>query len=118
MSNMKISVVGEYIFFSPKTLKKLESIGETSFKESFPTEEHIIRNAYDANVLITWGKITPEIIKQCPKLEVISLLATGYDEITTNKELIIQLNGNGFVFYTNFRINTDNVNSVIRKILI
>jgi len=91
---MKIKVIGNFIFLSEQTKKKLQQLGELSLHDVNADEEALIKYGSDADVVITWGKPTAKMIKSCPNLKFIGYMFTGYDAIVNDPDLVKALKEN------------------------
>lgn len=87
---MKIVVLDGYTLFSEDLdMQPLNNLGKVAFYERTP-EEQVISRIGDAPVVLTNKvKITREIMRACPAMRYIGVLATGYNvvDIEAAKEL-------------------------------
>lgn len=91
---MKI-VIADPIFLTDEYRKRLEALGNLSIYDSTPaSQEDFLRRIKDAEIVIVgrYG-FTAEALRNAPKLRMISLWQTGYDnvdlEVATEKGIVV-----------------------------
>lgn len=77
---MRTSVVGHSIEFSDQAWQDLERLGDVTSAAVEPCEKNLRDHARDAEVLITWGRVTTAVLDALPDLRLLVLLSTGYEE--------------------------------------
>lgn len=88
---MKIAIIGKGIEVSESARKALEVIGTIKYADLFPDEKTLIEQAKDADVLVTWGTPTVNLINNTPRLNKIVYMHTGYDKVVCDDKLCERL---------------------------
>ena len=78
---MLVASIGTYIFYSDKTFSEMQNYNRFMHYDEFPSEEAILKHANKSEILVTWGKITKNILEEISTLKLIIIMSTGFEEV-------------------------------------
>lgn len=79
-NDMQVASIGTYIYYTDRTINELHNYNKFKHIEEFPSENTILKHAKKTDILVTWGKISKRILDEIPKLKLLIIMSTGYEE--------------------------------------
>ncbi|KKT82131.1 MAG: hypothetical protein A2700_03060 [Candidatus Blackburnbacteria bacterium RIFCSPHIGHO2_01_FULL_44_64] len=97
---MKVVAVGGYIFFKKETYARLTKVSDFMHIKEEPSEKVLGDAAKQADIVVTYGKITPSFIKKYRHLKAIIVLSTGKEDLESAEMLNAASDSDTLLMYT------------------